>query len=438
MARALNHAGALRTTRWAQWAKRLAFTGLAQLIVEAIGFVAGVLVIRTLDPYQYGLYTLGNAMLGTMTLLADSGIAAGVMAQAGRVWQDRQRLGAVLATGMDLRRKFAVVSAAVSIPVLVALLRHHDADWVAVGAIVGSLIVAFAATLSSAVLEIAPKLRQNIAALQRIRLASSGGRLMLLTSTLLVPHAALAILCAGLSQLWANWRLRSLSERYAEVKQAPDMDVRGRILSVVRRSLPVTVYYCVSGQVTIWLISLFGSTAAVAQVGALSRLAVALNVLTTIVSMLVIPRFVRLPGEPKRLIRRYLQVLGGLTLGSAIIVLAASTFPERILYVLGDDYSVLTLEVVLAIAGGCLGVITAAAYLMCAQRGHVMRPSIAIAGYVTPLLLMILFLDYSSVRGVLLYGLASHAIQLALWVGYFILVVTRPLKANNQSMGSSL
>ena len=68
-----------------RWIKLIFVTGSAQIIVQATGLFCGILVIRLLPVNEYALYTLANTMLGTMTVLADSGISSGVMAQGGKV-----------------------------------------------------------------------------------------------------------------------------------------------------------------------------------------------------------------------------------------------------------------------------------------------------------------------------------------------------------------
>ena len=104
-----------------QWSRLLSITGSAQMLIQGIGLISGILVIRLLPTHEYALYTLANTMLGTMTILADGGISPAVMAQGGKVWDDRDKLGAVLVTGMELRKKFVMVSLAVSIPLLIYL-----------------------------------------------------------------------------------------------------------------------------------------------------------------------------------------------------------------------------------------------------------------------------------------------------------------------------
>ncbi|MDB5111018.1 MAG: hypothetical protein JWR67_2132, partial [Mucilaginibacter sp.] len=112
-----------------EWGKLISITGSSQLLIQAIGLIGGILIIRLLPTQEYGLYTLANTMLGTMIVLADGGISSSVLAQGGKVWNSRERLGSVLSTGFNLRKKFAVVSLFIAIPILLYLLRYHNAGW---------------------------------------------------------------------------------------------------------------------------------------------------------------------------------------------------------------------------------------------------------------------------------------------------------------------
>ncbi|WP_304199590.1 hypothetical protein [Flavobacterium alvei] len=104
------------------WGKLISITGGAQVIVQAVGFVCGILIIRLLSVEEYAFYTLANTMLGAMTVLSDGGISTGVMAEGGKVWQDKEKLGRVLVTGLEMRKKFGVISLMVSLPILLYLL----------------------------------------------------------------------------------------------------------------------------------------------------------------------------------------------------------------------------------------------------------------------------------------------------------------------------
>ena len=161
------------------WIRLVSITSTAQIFVQGVGFISGILIIRLLEVEEYALYTLANTMLGTMCLLADGGISAGVMSQGGRVWQDKEKLGQILATGLELRKKFAVGSLIVCIPILIYLLRSHDASWLMVTLISLSLIPAFISQLSDTILGIPPKLHQAIPELQKNQVMVGFGRLVL-------------------------------------------------------------------------------------------------------------------------------------------------------------------------------------------------------------------------------------------------------------------
>ena len=79
-----------------------------QVIVQIIGFLSGILLIRVLDQREYAFFTIANTMQGILNLLADIGISIGLVSIGGRVWQDRTRFSEliiVLHVGSGLRRK---------------------------------------------------------------------------------------------------------------------------------------------------------------------------------------------------------------------------------------------------------------------------------------------------------------------------------------------
>jgi hypothetical protein len=231
-------------------------------------------------------------MLGTITVLADGGISNGVMAAGGKVWNDKQKLGAVLATGLNLRRKFAMGSLLVSLPILFYLLNHNGASVMTSMLITLSMIPAFFAALSDSLLEIVPKLHQSILPLQKNQMAVSVFRLLLSTFFLFVfPWAFIAILAAGIPRIWGNFKLRKIVYQLADENQQSDKIIQKDILDLVKKILPGAIYYCFSGQLSIWIISFFGNTNSVAQLGALGRLNMVLAIFNTIVATLVVPRF---------------------------------------------------------------------------------------------------------------------------------------------------
>ena len=332
-----------------EWTKRLGAVGGAQTLVQGLGFATGILVVRMLPTREYALYTLVNTLLGTMTVLSDGGISSGVMAEGGKVWQDADRLGRVVATGLRLRRLFTFWSLAVWTPVLLFLLRSHGAPW-------GEVALLLAATgafcwfaFLGSVHGLAPALWQRLRDTQRISIEQNAGRLGGSAAALLAwPNAAMAVGATLAAQIWATFRLRRLSGALIGDAQAEDPAVRREVLKIVRRILPVSVYFCLSSQLTVWLISLRGSTTALAQVGALGRLGQIFTLFSAVVAMVVLPRFARLGPVRGLVIRRYLQVMALLGFGGAAVAGLVALYPHEALWILGPGYAGLTYEVELA------------------------------------------------------------------------------------------
>ncbi|QHS63117.1 MATE family efflux transporter [Chitinophaga agri] len=409
-----------------QWVKLLTVTGFAQVFVQVVSLLSGILVIRLLSVEEYALYTLANTMLGTMTVLADGGISTGVMSQGSQVWQDRDKLGTVLATGMDLRRKFAVGSLLVSIPVLLYLMQHHGASWLMSILIVLSLILSFFMALSGTLLQIAPKLRQDITPLQKNQVIMNIGRLALLCLTIFIfPFAFIALLAAGLPQIWGNLNLRKISAGYADWHKKPDPQIRQNIMKMVKRLLPMAIYTCFSGQITIWLISIFGTTAGVASLGALDRLSMALSFITIVFGTVVLPRFSRLPNNKGLLMKRFMQIEAGLLAMSVCIIFTAWLFSAQILKVLGPNYSHLTNEVVLKITISCLGIIATSTFSLFTSRSWAINPFISIPVSIASIAIGVAFIDISSLGGVLRMNIMIQLIQVAMNVSYSLIKISR-------------
>src|SRR5438874_8048940 len=82
-----------------------------QVIVQLIGFLSGILLIRMLEQREYAFFTIANTMQGTLNLLADVGISLGLVSIGGRVWQDRPRFSQLISTALHLRRRLALAAA---------------------------------------------------------------------------------------------------------------------------------------------------------------------------------------------------------------------------------------------------------------------------------------------------------------------------------------
>lgn len=382
----------------------------------AMGLFSGLIIVRLLPSKEYAYYTIANSVLGTLTILADSGISAGVLSEGGKVSSDRDKLGRVVATGLSLRLKFSIISLVLGIPILIVLLRQHDASWFVCIFIAAALIPAFVSGLSDSLLEIVPKLHQEVRSLQANAIGVGLGRLALTASLLVfVPFAGFALFAGGLPRIIGNIRLRSIASAHASLNAAPSIAVRSQILSMVRRLLPGAVYYCFAGQITIWLLTVMGTTTSVAELGALGRIAILSSLVTAVASILVYPKFARSDTASVSLQRQAFQsiifVIGMLTCLIVLIDLISSS----VLMMLGPEYTSLDRELRLSMIGSGFGVCAGTFFGLFTSRGWTMRPSLSIGLNFLTILAGLLIFDVSCLVGVLWFnifvGLANATVN---------------------------
>ncbi|HTY49096.1 MAG TPA: hypothetical protein VMB48_05340 [Steroidobacteraceae bacterium] len=413
--------GGDRSRRLAGWAWSGLSTAAAQAIVQGLGFAAGILIVRWLPLREYAFYTIATAGLGTMTVLTDSGIGSSVLALGGAAWRDRARLGAVIATGIAMRRRFSRAALALGVPLMIILLRRQGASWSEALLVALSVVPAFLATVTGHLLESVPRLHQALVRLQLVQAATNAGRLLL--AVLVVPFWPLAWLAGvltALPQWWANLRLRRMADDWAAWRASPDAEIAQRMTFQVRRTMPGAVYYALSGQLTVWLISVFGRTGNVAAVGALSRLAMALSVLGLAFNALAVPRFARIPGEElSRIHRRYLQSQALYIAACAVPVALLALLPGPALALLGPHYGGLRHEAVLMGLGSIATLGCGAAYSLGAARGVIAPPSLTLPATLLVQALLIATLPLSTVAGVIWVGILGAIGQWAVHLAYF-------------------
>ncbi|WP_116107084.1 lipopolysaccharide biosynthesis protein [Lewinella sp. IMCC34191] len=398
-----------------KWGKLLGVTGGAQLLIQATGFICGIFIIRILTSEQYAYYTLANTMLGTMTVLADGGISTGVMALGGKNWKSREELGKILATGMHMRRQFAVGSLLVSLPILFFLLQEQGMIWWQSVLLILCLTPTFWAALSGSLLQVVPKLHQDVNDLLKINVSINISRVLItLPFVFFFPFASVAILATGASQVMGNLRFRKLSLRKADWKTEADPLYREQIMGTVKRILPGSIYYCVSGQITVWLVAIFGSTESIANLGAIGRLMVVLTLVRMVVDMLITPRYARLPAEKKAIIARFFQILALVALLCSVIVAGVYLFPEEFLWILGDKYADLEYEVFLMTISSCLSLISGTAHNLSTSRGVIPNPYLFIGTtIVSQIALLVFVVDYTTLAGVIMFSIYGSLINLA-------------------------
>jgi O-antigen/teichoic acid export membrane protein len=381
---------------------------IVQAVVQIIGFASGILVVHTLDRREYAYFTIANTMQGTINLLADIGISVGLISIGGRVWQDRHRFGQLINTGLSVRKRLGAGAILVVIPFLYYLLARNGAPTSYIAILVVLIVIGLVIQFSIGVLNVVPRLRQDITKIQQIDLTGAIARLAMLVGLMyLFMNAAVAIAVVTVTWVLQLLILRSYVAGAIDLSAPQNADDRREIVHLIRRLAPNAIFYCLQGQITVFLISIFGRQAtSVAEVGALGRLAMIFTVLSTLMTNIFVPAFARC-HERRKLLLLYLAIVGGVSLFSFTVLAGANLFPREFLFVLGNKYQQLDRELFWMVAGAALWAIAGTLWSLNASKAWVAGSWLYIPVTLITQVVMIPHADFSSVNGVLIFNFIS-------------------------------
>ncbi|MGH8095312.1 MAG: polysaccharide biosynthesis protein [Chthoniobacterales bacterium] len=401
-----------------------------QMLVQLIGFSTGILLVRQMAQREYALFTITNTMQGTINLLADIGISIGMVSIGGRVWQDGHRFGELVSTGLKLRRKLGTAAVLAVTPLLYYMLMKNGASTLYTAVLIAAVLAALFAQLSVGVLEVVPRLRSDIRQIQRIDLTGALARLAVLGAlTFVFLDAGVAALVGSGTLLLQYLLLRRYAARVIDLQAQENAEDRKAMVGFIRQQAANAIFFCLQGQITILLITVFGHrVGSVAEVGALGRLAMIYSVMANLIANILAPAFARCQ-EAGRLGRIYAGIVGGVA-GFSLLVLAGAAFlPNEFLFVLGNKYAHLQRELLLMVGGATINMLGSTLWTLNASRAWVVGSWVYIPLTIATQLLLIPFIDFSSVAGVLTFNLISAFPSLLLNIGLSYRGFLQPIPA---------
>jgi O-antigen/teichoic acid export membrane protein len=401
-----------------RWAPILVKFACVQAVVQVLGFAAGLLIVRTLPKREYAYYTIGNTMLGAILVLADSGISSALTAIGGRVWQDSQRLGSLLNTALQLRRLLAALTLLAVVPVLIWLLAQNGASWLTILGLVVAVLAGSGLELITRIYAVALRLRSEIRQIQNQALISALAKLAIVGIAMFVfMNAAIAIVSVVIGYAVQFVMLRRWVHREVDQSAPADPAMRSEIISVLKRQAPHSIYYCLQGQIAVWLVSIFGNADSVANVGALGRLVVFFSLLSSITVEVVLPAFARIQSV-HQLRRRYFQIVAAYCGVAVLSIVVVAVFPQQILSVLGRQYSGLHAEGILMAVCAVVSTTAGLLWAINSARAWIVSPALLIPCTIAVQVAVISVLNLSTVKGVLLFTMYSWVpcIVLSVWL----------------------
>jgi hypothetical protein len=211
--------------------------------------------------------------------------------------------------------------------------------------------------------------------------------------------------------------LRTYAKTVVDLSAHENAEDRREMIRLIKHLAANAIFFCLQGQITIFLISIFAKRAnSIAEVGALGRLALIFAVITNLLTNVFVPAFARCQSE-RKLRWLYAAIVGGVTAFSVLVVAGAAIFPDQFLFVLGNNYSHLHREVLLMAGGTVLAALAGTLWALNASKAWVAGSWLYIPLTLCTQVALIPFIDFSSVRSVLTFNMISVIPSLLLNIG---------------------
>lgn len=409
-------------SRWSRWVRRLAAYSGAQGIVLLVNALSGFLLVRGMSKEQYAWFTIANSLQATISVMSDSGLGSAMMAVGGRVSHDESQFVRVMRVAQQMRLEFMALASIVILPVGCWMLVRNDASFLVACAV--SVLVALTGLVAGegAVLATMSKMRRNVPLLVKADLSLGFVRLAAISAGLLSGlNAVIAVAATTVSQWIQVMVLRRGGSLRLEVVDSGADDYKRQLRVVVRSLFPLSLFACVQGHLTTWILSFFAGASEVADVGALSRLGIIFSFAALPVTQLIFP-VISTERNSSRVKRLTAFALTAVIVPAVLLCVLCVGFSEQVLWVLGSQYAGLKLELACYLGAQVVGSVATAIWSLAYARGWVRLAWIQIPLTLAMQAVAAFCLNLSDVRQVIMFSSISNVIGigvggLLIWQG---------------------
>jgi O-antigen/teichoic acid export membrane protein len=389
---------------------------LGQGSLQFIQVVTGFMLFRWLSIEEYGQYSMAFAFQSMAHVLVEFGFSGTIVALVGNRINDKKVIGGYIKAGESYRQKLFIVISIGCIVIFPFLTQKHHFSVITTVMLLLSIIVNLYFTGWSSYYVPPLKMHQRIGKLFEIQIKSSALRLAALYVTFMLSalNSWLAALLSSLQTFISGYLIKKASKEYIEIPDRINANDTKEMLALLKPVMPGIIFNAFQGQIMIFILSIFGKTNNVAEIGALSKMGQLYMVISMAGGMIIAPYIAR--SAAKGLLKKYMFISVSAVFICSLFVLTAYVFPQPFLFLLGEKYSYLGNELVLMLTTAGLGVVTGIVWEMNESRKWIYSwdPMIMISGTIGVQLVAVFFFDLSNLRNVLLLSIATNLLVLGI------------------------
>ncbi len=361
-----------------------------QGIISLLNIVVGFLVLRLLPISEYALYVVANLILATVSLGSDMGLSQGVNSIGARLMERPGKLASLYTSALIYKNRLLL---SIVIPaVILGYLMMTGHDWP-----LASISVCMILFLLTGWIQLPLSLGKSILSIHHdadglfvVGLSEAIMRLVSLPICLIWPTATAALLLNLIGTIIGRILIERQYKALLPGHMSADAEQSRQLRQFALPLAPSVIYFAFHGQISTVILSWYGYTRAIAEVGALSRLSQIVSLFIILCPFLIQPVFARIV-ERRQFTRQLQRVSIALIIFCSFFLLSAIKLPELWLVLLGRNYAGLVREVPVAMLGAMLSLIGAVIYTIVISRqytgGQVWAAVVSLLGQVAYIIL---------------------------------------------------
>ena len=357
----------ITSPRALKWTRLLSQFLTGQVVIQALNFLTGFLLLRWLSVTAYAQFSVAFAFQSTLGMLIDLGFSNSIVALVGDRGSDAEVVGRYIRSARHFRNRMYGVMVIVSMAAFPLITRSQPWPF-------STKVLLFAAILASLFFQgwgmyAAPLLiNGRIKEYYQAQVFAAAGRLcccfVLFETATLSAWTSAWVGAAALATTGLVYRKKSV--RLISEPHQSDPIFNKEMIGYLAPLIPGVVFTAFQGQISLALITIFGHTKSIAEVAALGRLGQLFAVLAAVNSVLIEPNIARL--SPIAFKKRYVQVIFVAVLMAIGISTIGFLFPRPLLWLLGKNYSQLQREVGWVVLSSCISYVSGVLWTMHSAR----------------------------------------------------------------------
>ncbi|MFO7826507.1 MAG: hypothetical protein R6V72_21410 [Cyclobacterium sp.] len=390
----------------------------SQLLIRVMGLVIGFILIRILSKNDYALYTILITIQGMLIPLSNSSTFIGFKKIGGEIWDNDKKLSSLIKTADSISNYIIAIAFLLVGGYATFILLEQEIEFQSIIWFLACVLLIVIPDVKTSFLRNALLFQKKIKVVQVTEVIGHIPRFIILAFFFIILKDEITISIILLITIFSTWisyiYIQKQSKNLRFLNPVISKNYKETLIKYIKLNWHNSAFYTFKGQISIFLIGVFGTTDSIADIGALTRFTLIFMMGKSLVDNIYSPAFGRCQNqeELKVLFRNAIAII---FLTSAAMLITVYLFPNQILWILGPKYEHLSYELFLVFLIGSLNLLLGTVYALNLTKGWIKyTPTYEIPIDVITLIFGVLVFNISELMGVLYLSLLSSFSNLLL------------------------